>query len=468
MTTLLWLRDDLRLTDHEALSASSDDARAHDGCVVALWIREQLPDSAEPGLGARPLGAASRWWTHRSLAELAPRLAELGIPLLFTRGDPREIVPRVAHALGASTVRWSRRYAPGARALDAMVKSAVLQSGIRAHSHPGALLVEPWLVSTASGGHYSVFTPFHRAAAAVPTGPLRAVPSLLPEPDAAIRDAIARLAADRVTCSLDELGLLDHSPPWWRDTVEQHWCPGELAALERLDRTDTWLGSYSRSRDLPADPESTSRLSPHLRSGEISPRTVLLTAQGRSLPSKDVTAWVRQLYWREFCWHLTYHVPDLRHRPLRPRFEDFPYQESPELLRAWQRGHTGIDLVDAGMLELWHTGWMHNRVRMVTASLLTKNMLQPWWLGEQWFWDTLVDADEANNPVQWQWVAGCGADAAPYFRVFNPDLQARRHDPDNRYIGRWLSLREPGGITPVVDLAESRRAALEAYQIIRD
>lgn len=467
MTTLLWLRDDLRLADHEALTAACADVRDAGGSVVALWIRERITDSDTQPLGARPHGAATRWWYHRSLAELAPRLAGLGIPLLYAQADPRNVVPRVAAELRASTVRWSRRYAPAARSLDAAVKKILLSNGIDAHSHPGSLLVEPWQVAPATGGHYSVFTPFHRAAEDIPVAPLLDVPEALPKPGGAVRDALGRLASDRVICTLDALALLDQNPQWWRETVERYWRPGEVSGRERLGAAAGWLAGYAEGRDMPADPDSTSRLSAHLRTGEVSARAVLMAARSGGSPPHDAAAWARQLYWREFSWHLTYHVAGLDRRPLRRQFDDFPYREDRDLLRAWRRGLTGIDLVDAGMLELWHTGWMHNRVRMVTASLLTKNMLQPWWLGEQWFWETLVDADEANNPVQWQWVAGCGADAAPYFRVFNPDVQSRKFDPRGDYVNRWLSLRTPRRLAPVLDVKESRRAALDAYQGIR-
>lgn len=462
VTTLLWLRDDLRTVDHEALTAACSDG----GSVVALWIREVLPPDDADVLGARPQGAASRWWYHRSLEALRPRLEALGVPLVFAAGDPRGIIPDVAAALGAGTVRWSRRYASRARALDAEVKSVLRGRGHEAHSHPGALLVEPWQLSPAGGGHYSVFTPFHRAAARVPVADPLDSPTRIEPPSQHVRRILAELSRTGVTTTLGGLGLLDRHPEWWRATLDRHWEPGEQIAHQRLASADAWLTGYRERRDLAGEDDSTSHLSPYLRTGEVSPRTLVAAASHSGAPEVDVEAWIRQLYWREFSWHLTYHLPDLSRQPLRAEFEHFPWRPSPKALRAWREGRTGVDMVDAGMLQLWHTGWMHNRVRMVTASLLTKNLLQPWWHGEKWFWDTLVDADEANNPVSWQWVSGCGADAAPYFRVFNPELQQQKFDPARTYVDRWLAHRSPGS-SLALDLQATRRDALDAYAAMR-
>ncbi|MDO5633807.1 MAG: deoxyribodipyrimidine photo-lyase [Micrococcus sp.] len=494
MTTLLWLRDDLRLLDHEALTAACDDG----GDVVALWIREEIP-GGEPDedteelddvpdaqdldlddaathsrrLGPRPLGAATRWWYHRSLEELSERLhEELGIRLVFARGDARQIVPALAAALEAETVRWSRRYAPGARVLDAQVKAALSAAGCEAHSHTGALLVEPWAVQTGAGSHYKVFTPFHKAAAQHDVGPTLPVPEAPTSTEAdGVGKALEAARESGLICELAELELLDTRPEWWRTTIAEHWEPGERAAAAQLEDLDVALGGYQDDRDIPGDRESTSGMSPRLRSGEISPRSLWHAARSSSVADADRAAWIRQLYWREFSWHVTYHEPDLDVRPLRGEYAAFPYEPDEKAQRAWQRGHTGIHLVDAGMRQLWLSGWMHNRVRMAVASLFTKNLLQPWWDGEAWFWDTLVDADEANNPVSWQWVAGSGADASPYFRIFNPDTQAKKFDPDAVYVTRWLpEAQDPGSEyphDPLVDLRESRAAALEAYEEVK-
>lgn len=466
--TLLWLRDDLRTADHQALAAACADG----GLVVALWIREERAPGDDGGpVGPRPLGAATRWWTHRSLESLAPRLEALGISLVLARGDARHIVPAVATALGASMVRWQRRYAPSARALDGEVKQLLAEAGIEAHSHPGALLVEPWTVATRAGEPFSVFSPFHTAAAEVPVAEPLPAPDPVARPTPGLSQAIHALHLDGLLVDLDALDLLDQHPAWWAGTVAQHWTPGEPSAHERLADVELWLGGYRASRDRPGDDEATSRLSPHLRAGEVSPRQLLHVARTAVADGEagaaDAQAWVRQLYWREFCWHLAYHRADVATVPMRPDFARFPYAPDDELARAWQQGSTGVDLVDAGMRQLWQTGWMHNRVRMVTASLFTKNLLQPWQAGEQWFWDTLVDADAANNPVSWQWVAGCGADAVPYFRVFNPDLQRDRLDPDGTYLARWLPQGPPRPAVPVVDLKQSRVEALAAYEAVK-
>ncbi|WP_209371700.1 cryptochrome/photolyase family protein [Brevibacterium renqingii] len=472
--TLVWFRDDLRVDDHEALTA----ARA-EGRVIGLWIRERRDAS---GLGPRPLGGASRWWAHESLRTLSDELSELGIPLLFAAGPAEDIVPQVVADLHVDAVRWSRRYAPASRQLDARIKARLGEVGCASHSHPGAVLVEPWTVSPQNGGHYKVFTPFFTAARD------REVGEVLPRPhrqEAFSAAWAASVRSRRWATDLDGLGLVDETgtgtddstsartPRWWQTTVAEHWEPGCRAATESLRRLADGIDDYADSHDFPADPDSTSRLSPRLRFGEVSPRQALRTAQ--DLPEvreDDRHAWVRQLYWREFSWHLTYHIQHIETEPIRSEFTNFPYEDDPEALEHWQNGTTGVPLVDAGMAQLWQTGWMHNRVRMATASFLTKNLLVHWWHGEQWFWDTLVDADEANNPVSWQWVAGCGADAAPYFRIFNPERQRERFDPDGEYVDTWIGQgpgsrptaeRSLAGSEPIVDLRQSRQAALAAY-----
>lgn len=477
MTTLLWLRDDLRTLDHEALTAACEEVRDSGGAVVGLWIREEAEVDADGGrLGARPLGAAARWWNHRSLEALGPRLEALGVPLVFARGDAAAVVPAVAAGLGADVVRWSRRYAPRSRALDARIKSMLVDAGVAAHSHPGALLAEPWEVTTKVGGPYGVFTPFHRTLSEVEIAPELEVPEPVDPPGPAVRDALDRLHEEGLLLRLPALGLLDERPRWWKETVARHWDPGERAALDGLARMAQGVAHYGATRDVPADADSTTGLSPRLRSGELSVRTawhaVRRAAVDGQVSAEDARAWIRQLHWREFSWHLTFHHTDLHERPLRPQFAMFPYRQDEELAEAWRRGRTGIRLVDAGMRQLWESGWMHNRVRMVAASLFCKNLLQPWWEGEAWFWDTLVDADEANNPVSWQWVAGSGADASPYFRIFNPDTQAAKFDPEGRYVAQWLpeAVQPLSGYppAPVVDLTVSRREALDAYEAMKE
>ncbi|HIW28458.1 MAG TPA: DNA photolyase family protein [Candidatus Luteococcus avicola] len=464
MTSLLWLRDDLRLADHPALTACCSDP---DDPVVAVWIHEgRGADGKGRPTGPRPLGAATRWWYHHSLRELSDRLAAIGIPLVFARGDSGEALQGLVDALRPRAVHWTRRYAPASCRLDASLKES-LAPLTEVHSHPGSLLVEPWLTRPSGGGYYKVFTPFHRAAAELPVGNPLPEPKAVAAPPAEVTSTLAALRREGVLCGLDELGLLDDGPAWWESTLELHWTPGEQAALDRLAAVDSWLAGYSDTRNLPADPLATSALSPRLRCGELSPRQALQAVRQSTAAAADQAAWARQLYWREFCWHLLHHVEEIEWSPFRPEFADFPYEPDDELVKAWQTGTTGIDLVDAGMRQLWQSGWMHNRVRMVTASLLTKNLLQPWKTGEEWFWDTLVDADEANNPVSWQWVAGCGADPAPYFRVFNPELQSARFDPDGVYVTRWLGSGTRRTVPAVIDLAATRRQALAAYAQMR-
>lgn len=468
--TLVWFRDDLRVSDHAALTA----ARA-DGRVIAVWIRE-IRDAE--GLGPRPLGGACRWWVHESLAVLHEELSHLGIPLLFAAGEAAAIIPTLASNLGVDALRWSRRYAPASRALDYRIKTELKDQGFAVHSHTGPLLVEPWTVAPQGGDHYKVFTPFWKAVAG------RDVGEVLPAPREQTRLSQTLLDSAR-KCSavtdLDGLGLLDgtetgsgnfaavRSPRWWQDTIAERWAPGLLAAADQLEDLAAGIDGYRTSKDIPSDTTSTSRLSPRLRHGELSPRQLLQAARAtNSISPEDRASWIRQLYWREFSWHLTYHYPQIDYAPIRTEFQDFPYDDDEETFVHWRSGTTGYPLVDAGMAQLWETGWMHNRVRMVTASFLTKNLLQPWWWGEQWFWDTLVDADEANNPVSWQWVAGSGADAAPYFRVFNPERQRERFDPDDAFIDDWLPYTPETAPPPIVDLGDSRLAALSAYDQMKN
>ncbi|WP_193096117.1 cryptochrome/photolyase family protein [Brevibacterium sp. FME17] len=468
--TLVWFRDDLRVRDHAALTA----ARA-DGRVIAAWIREARDDE---GLGPRPLGGASRWWAHESLAVLHQELSELSIPLLFAAGEAAAIIPQLADRLGVDAVRWSRRYAPASRALDSQIKTALSNQGFTVHSHIGSLLVEPWTAAPQGGDHYKVFTPFWKAVSGREVGDV--LPT--PEPQTPLDPALLESArACSAVTDLDGLGLLEGTgsdsgdfaaaggPRWWQNTIARHWSPGLRAAASQLEDLGAGIDGYSTTRDVPSDATSTSRLSPRLRFGELSPRQLLHAAQTTtSISADDRAAWIRQLYWREFSWHLTYHYPDIDYTPIRDEFRHFPYEDDDEALARWRSGTTGYPLIDAGMAQLWETGWMHNRVRMVTASFLTKNLLQHWWFGEQWFWDTLVDADEANNPVSWQWVAGSGADAAPYFRVFNPERQRERFDPDGAYIDDWLPYSTDASPTHIVDLADSRQAALGAYDRMKN
>jgi deoxyribodipyrimidine photo-lyase len=468
MTAIVWFRRDLRLADHPALTAA---CAAHER-VLPLYIHAP----AEEGEWAP--GAASRWWLHHSLASLSGSLERQGGTLHIRAGDSLEELTALCRIAGASAVYWNRVYEPALIERDKRIKAALREQGIEAKSFNAALWMEPWQVATQQDGSYRVFTPFWRAVRArlSPEEPLPA-PTM-------------RLASACGGLPLEALGLLPRIR--WDDGLRTAWVPGEQGAREALEVfADDALGGYARLRDLPAR-HGTSRLSPHLHFGEISPRQIhyILHRAAQRLDAKrrpDLEPFLRELGWREFAHHLLFHFPRTPTENFRSGFASFRWAEPDEaLLERWRRGRTGIPLVDAGMRELWQTGWMHNRVRMAVASFLTKNLRQHWRHGARWFWDTLVDADLANNTMGWQWVAGCGADAAPYFRVFNPVSQARKFDPDGDYLRRWLPelkdaplplLHEPwrdasllsrsGYPAPMVDLAASRREALAAYQATR-
>lgn len=440
MSTLVWLRDDLRIADNPALRAAVDRGAP----VTVLYVL----DERSPGI--RRLGGAARWWLHHTLADLGARIADRGGGLVLRRGAAAEIVPAVVADAGADAVFWNRRYGGPERAVDTALKERLRHDGHEVASFAGSLLFEPWTVRTGAGTPYAVFTPFWKACRTLPAPrhPLPA-PREIPGPSRAV-------AGD----DLAEWDLLPASPDWAAG-LRERWRPGETAAHARLrDFLRDDVADYDRARDEPAT-AATSLLSPRLRWGELSPHQVWHAATG-----PEAAGFLSELGWREFAWHTLFHFPDLATANLRPEFDGFDWPPlRPSALHAWQQGRTGVPLVDAGMRELWRTGFMHNRVRMVTASFLVKNLLIGWHHGEQWFWDTLVDADAASNPFNWQWVAGSGADAAPYFRVFNPELQAKRFDPDGRYIAQWAP--DAARLEPIVDLAASRKDALAAYDRMR-
>lgn len=440
--SLVWFRDDLRLADNPALRAATDRGEP----VVAVFVLDEV----SPGI--RPLGGAARWWLHHSLAELGERLREKGSVLVLRRGAAAEVVPALAREIGAGAVFWNRRYGGPERTVDAAIKEELRADGVEVASFAGSLLYEPWTVRTGAGTPYGVFTPFWNACRQLP-----APRAPLPEPRTLAGPASAPASDD-----LADWELLPTRPDWAAG-LRERWTPGEVGARARLRE---FLGEdaadYDRARDEPAA-GATSLLSPRLRWGELSPFQVWHAAVGSDEP---VGGFLSELGWREFAWHTLFHFPDLATKNLRSAFDAFPWPPlRPTHLRAWQCGETGIALVDAGMRELWATGFMHNRVRMVVASFLVKNLLIDWRRGEEWFWDTLVDADAANNPFNWQWVAGSGADAAPYFRIFNPELQAKKFDADGRYVKEWAP--ESAAREPIVDLAASRKAALAAYEAVK-
>ncbi len=472
-TLLLWLRNDLRLTDHPALAAA-----LAKGCrLLPVYVL----DDAAPGPWA--CGGASRWWLHHSLVSLGGALDGLGSRLVLRRGSAATLLPGLAAEIGAAAVFCTRAHEPWAARQETAVAAACADAGVAFHRFPGATLHEPETPKTGAGKPFRVFTPFARACRALgePRMPLPRPPVLPALPAWPESDALA------------DWGLAPAAPDWAAGFADV-WQPGEDGAEARLARfLETALSGYATLRDRP-DLAGTSRLSPHLHFGEISPRRCWHAAAARLAATPEAAsgaeAFLRELLWREFSRHLLHHAPDLPEAPFRPEFAAFPWRDDPRGLQAWQRGLTGVPMVDAGMRELWSTGWMHNRVRMITASFLVKNLMIHWRHGEAWFRDTLVDADLASNAANWQWVAGCGADAAPYFRIFNHVLQGRKFDPQADYVRRFvpelrqlpdshihapweappMMLRAAGVVLgqtyplPIAGLAESRDRALTAYR----
>jgi deoxyribodipyrimidine photo-lyase len=413
--SIVWFRQDLRLADNPALCA----AGARGAPVVALYV---LDDDAA---GASAMGGAARWWLHHSLMALAAGLAQLGTTLTLRRGSARTIVPQLASEIGAGAVFWNRCYEPFAVARDTAIKSALSRAGVAVESFGAALIAEPWTIKSKSGGAFSVFTPFWRTlrAETAPAQPL-AAPHHLPGSDKPPQgDAL-------------EDWRLTPTRPDWAGGLRDAWRPGEAGGQERLAGFLAGdIESYGATRNLPAV-DGVSRLSPYLHWGEVSVRQVWRACEAKAGPAAE--PYLRELAWREFAHHLLWQFPELPEKPFNPRFAAFPWRDDAAALAAWRRGRTGYPLVDAGMRELWATGWMHNRVRMTVGSFLVKHLLLPWRAGEDWFWDTLVDADLANNAMNWQWIAGSGADAAPYFRIFNPVLQGEKFDPHGAYVRRWV------------------------------
>ena len=418
ITTLLWFRLDLRLTDNPALLA----AVGQGGPVIPVFIWS--PEEEGPWQA----GAASRWWLHQSLTRLNAALRHRGARLIVRRGPTSKTIRELLEESGATAVCWNRRYEPACIDRDRRVQAELHADGRLVESFNSSLLFEPWDVRTQKGPPYQVFSAFWKACLAHPEQ----------EPPRPAPVAIKSPRRWPTTLPLHELGLMPAVD--WAGGLRSSWNPGEAGAQEELNRfLDEGLSEYSTERDRP-DHTGTSRLSPHLHFGEISLRQIWSRVRARQAGCDLVgECYLRELGWREFAHHLLFHFPHTPEQPLRDRFAAFPWEHNRENLRAWKRGRTGYPIVDAGMRELWRTGWMHNRVRMIVASFLVKDLLIPWQEGAAWFWDTLVDADLANNTLGWQWTAGCGADAAPYFRVFNPVRQAEKFDPDGDYVRRWVA-----------------------------
>lgn len=466
---IVWLRQDLRLADQPAVAVA-----AAAGPVLFVYVLD------DDGPGQWRLGGAARWWLHHSLTALADAIQARGGALILRRGDAVAALAGIVQETDAAAVHATRHYEPWARRQEALLERRLTGQGARFHLHPSSLLAEPDSLSTHAGTPFKVFTPFWRAWQDnyLPSRPLPA-PAALPAP--ARLPPSGRLADWRLT----------PQTPDWAHGLAAHWTPGEAGAHARLD---AFIGRaaavYGQQRDRVAE-DGTSQLSPHLHWGEISANQVRARLMHAAAPEAAMP-FIRQLLWRDFSHHLLAADPAMAERAWNPRFRDFPWRDDAAALRAWQRGRTGYPIVDAAMRALWHTGFMHNRARMIAASFLTKDLLLPWQAGAAWFWDTLADADLANNSAGWQWVAGSGADAAPYIRVFNPVLQGRKFDPDGSYVRRWVpelarlpsahihapwqapqSVLEQAGVRlgqtyphPIIDHDQARRRALNAHRTL--
>lgn len=471
---IVWFRNDLRIRDNAALLAAGQSGQP----VICLYVFDEAADETTA------YGGAQRWWLHHSLKSLTASVEKLGCDLVLRRGSPEDIVKQIITETGAKTVLWNRRYATNHIARDSALKSELKQSGLDVFSYDGALLHEPTQLKTGSGGPYRVYTPFWRAfsSAHEPRDPA-------PAPDTLVAFD-GQLNSDK----LDDWQLLPKNPDWAQG-IKEEWTPGEAGAHERLDNfLDGPIRNYKEGRDYPSQSD-TSKLSPHLTFGEITPYQIWAKTNARhkeNTPNKETFR--KEVVWREFAYHLLVNFEDLKSKNYNPDFNHFPWREHHDHLKSWQKGQTGYPIVDAGMRQLWQTGWMHNRVRMIVGSFLVKHLLIDWREGEKWFWDTLVDADPASNTASWQWIAGSGADAAPYFRVFNPIIQGEKFDKDGAYVRKfcpelehvpakylhkpWEAPRDlliKSGVVlgetypkPIVDHQTARNRALAAYQTMRE
>lgn len=468
---IVLFRDDLRTADHPALQAAARSGAP----VLPLYVVDTECGLGE-GRAARPLGGATRWWLHHSLERLDAALKQLGVGLILRGGRPAEVVPALAREIGAQRVLLNRSVIPAHGEAERVLAEALEVVGATLERHASDSLIDPATLRTGTGGAYQVYTPFWKAMKQAVGSP-----EPLPAPD-----ALRPMETPPASEPLDGFGLTPTTPDW-AGGLRETWSPGEDGAWERLrDFLDRTVERYRHSRNLPGEP-GTSRLSPHLRFGEITPRQVWRAVTEMVGPGSGADTFLGEIGWRAFNRYQLFHNPDLHRTPLRREYEDFPWRHDPAELKAWRRGRTGYPIVDAGMRELWHTGWMHNRVRMIVGSFLVKDLLVPWQEGEAWFWDTLVDADWGSNPGNWQWVAGCGADAAPFFRVFNPVLQGEKFDPKGDYVKTWLpelraidrriihkpweaplDIAAAGYPQPIVDHGSARHRALAAWRGIKE
>lgn len=415
--TILWFRKDLRLADNSALQAAVEAG----GPIVPVFI--WAPHEA----GNWAPGGASRWWLHHALASLSDSLKARGLRLILREGDSLAVLRELIEETGAERVLWNRRYESPLRELDVEIKRSLREAGIEVESFNSSLLNEPHTTSTGSGQPYKVYTPYWKSVKD------RDLPGL------AQSDRVSLMAPCNFPESrdLESFGLLPEIP-WDREFYDL-WEVSESAAMQRLNKfLEKRVYDYAQDRDRP-DMDGTSSLSPYLHWGLIGPRQIAHKLKNTTgLEGKGPQVYLKEVYWREFAYNVLYHFPHTADSPLRAEYADFPWEHDADTLKAWQKGRTGYPIIDAGMRQLWRTGWMHNRVRMIVSSLLVKHLLHDWHKGATWFWDTLVDADLSSNTLGWQWSGGCGADAAPYFRVFNPIIQGKKFDPDGDYVRKYV------------------------------
>lgn len=465
--TIVWFRQDLRLNDNPALTAACKNSG-----IIPVFILDE---------NDRELGAASKWWLHHSLTALSENLGGL----ILRKGDPMIILQSLIQETGADAIYWNRGYEPHIVERDTEIKSTLNNDGIDAQSFNGSVVREPWEIETGSGGPYKVYTPFWKA------NLKKGIPDSINAPEKISLSSISGLGE-----VLDDWDLLPNNPDWTKGW-DALWTPGETGAQMRLDEfLQEDIKGYGELRNRP-DLPNVSRLSPHIHFGEVSPRQICEKSYDRKSEisdyADDLDKFVAEIGWRDFANHLLFHFPEIPTKNWKPAFDDYPWRDNTDDLKAWQKGMTGYPMVDAGMRELWHTGYMHNRIRMLVGSFLVKHLQLHWSHGEAWFWDTLVDADLANNTSSWQWISGSGADAAPYFRIFNPISQGPKFDPKGEYVRKWcpelselpdnlihrpheatqMELRAAGielGKTypaPMVDHKQAREAALAGYEAVK-
>ncbi len=465
---IVWFRQDLRLKDNPAFVNACE----HSDHIIPLYILDE---------SSFILGEAQRWWLHHSLISLDNDLKKIGLTLCLRKGNTQDILQEIVNQHAIESIYWNRCYEPDIIQRDTLIKKTFQDKGLHIQSSNGSLLHEPWEIKNTSGNFFKVFSPYWKAC-------LKKL--IIPNPLLSYQQP---RSLNTNTDTLDSWKLLPDNPNW-AAAFEDYWRPGEQGAEEKLaDFISLHLKGYNTSRDEPAK-NSTSKLSPHLHFGEISPWQVFRAIENVKLEQdcdvKSIERFLSEMGWREFSYHLLYYVPSLPVANFKSEFDAFPWQLNPVFLKNWQQGKTGYPIVDAGMRELWHTGYMHNRVRMIVASFLIKDLFIDWRVGASWFFNTLLDADLANNSASWQWVAGSGADAAPYFRIFNPVLQGEKFDPNGEYIKRWVPELKSIPIkwihtpwlapknnlnihigqdypAPIVDHSEARKAALDYYKMIK-